>query len=53
MPIGTEMSVARPTISRVPMIALLIPPGSPRKLPFGSVLKKLPLQEPRPFLIRK
>ena len=52
MPIGTAIAVARPIISSVPRIALFTPPGSPRKLPFGSVVKKLPLQAPAPFFTR-
>ena len=42
MPIGTATNVASTTISIVPRIALLIPPGSPRNEPVGSVVKKLP-----------
>ena len=42
IPIGIEISVASPTISSVPRIALRIPPGLPKKLPLGSVVKKPP-----------
>ena len=52
MPIGTAISVARATISSEPTMALRTPPGFPKKLPVGSVVKKLPLQAPRPFLSR-
>ena len=50
MPIGTEISVASAIIISVPMIALLMPPISPMKLPVGSVVKRSPLIWLRPFL---
>ncbi len=43
------MSEATATISNVPKIALRIPPGLPKKFPLGSVVKKEPLNEPRPL----
>ena len=52
MPSGTAIAVASATISIVPRIALLMPPGSPRKLPVGSVVKKSMLQAPSPFLMQ-
>jgi hypothetical protein len=47
------MSVASPIISRLPRIALLTPPGSPKKFPFGLLVKKLPPQARSPSLSRK
>jgi hypothetical protein len=52
MPIGTASSVASATISIVPRIALLMPPGSPRNEPVGSVVKKSQLSAPSPRLSR-
>ena len=55
IPIGIAIAEARATISIVPRIALLIPPMLEllkNVLPVGSVVKKLPLQEPRPLLSR-
>ena len=49
IPIGTEISVASATISRVPRMALRTPPGLPKNSPFGSVVKKLLLHELRPL----
>ncbi len=49
MPIGTEITVAIATITIEPTIALLMPPGSPRKLPVGSVVKKSTFQAGRPL----
>ena len=49
MPTGMAITLARTTISIVPRMALLIPPGSPRKLPVGSVVKKLQLRAPSPL----
>ena len=54
-PIGIAIAAAIATISIVPMIALLMPPiDTPLKklAPVGSLVKKLPLHEPRPFSSR-
>ena len=52
MPSGMAMAAASATISSVPRIALRTPPGSPKKLPVGSVVKKELLSAPSPFLKR-
>src|SRR5437868_384093 len=64
IPVGTEITVAKPTISTVPRIALRIPPmlqggggGAPGTcgkhwLRFGSLLKNFEPQEPRPLCRR-
>ena len=55
MPIGMAIAEASATISTVPRIALLTPPMLDvlkNVLPGGSVLKKLQLHEPSPFLSR-
>jgi hypothetical protein len=52
MPIGIAIALATPTISSDPRIALRIPPGVPKNVPVGSVVKKLLFQVPRPCLSR-
>ena len=52
IPIGMAIAEAIATISRVPRIALRMPPietFSKKLAPVGSEVKKLPLHEPRPF----